>query len=102
MLKKPNREETEQEEDQEIIQPSAMGRHKFMVDFEATDLEHSRRTLWKWMLSYLSPFKRKFSLFLCLLLAGTIITAITPAMVASIIDRGIIREDSYHVLIMRL
>ncbi|MFW9879503.1 MAG: ABC transporter ATP-binding protein [Candidatus Thorarchaeota archaeon] len=99
MLNKPKQEESEEEE-QEIIQPTAMTRHSFMVDFEATDLENSRRTLWKWMLSYISPFRRKFLLFLILLLAGTIISAIVPAISASIIDRGIIREDSYYVLIM--
>ncbi|MFX0081619.1 MAG: ABC transporter ATP-binding protein [Candidatus Hodarchaeota archaeon] len=100
MLKKPNQEESEQVEEQEIIQPSAVTRPRFMVDFEAIDLEHSRRTLWKWMFSYLSPFKWKFSLFLIMLLAGTLISAITPAMSANIIDRGIIREDAYYVLIL--
>jgi ABC-type multidrug transport system fused ATPase/permease subunit len=100
LLNKPNQEESEQEEEQEIIKPSAMTHHRFMVDFEATDLEHSRRTLWKWMFSYLSPYRLKFLLFLILLLAGTIISAIVPAMSASIIDRGIIRGNSYFVLIM--
>ncbi|MFW9879090.1 MAG: ABC transporter ATP-binding protein [Candidatus Thorarchaeota archaeon] len=102
MLNKPNQEESEQKEDQEIIQPSAVTRHGFMVDFEAKDLDHSRRTLWKWMLSYISPFRREFLLYLVLLLVGTLITAITPAISARIIDHGIIREDAYYVLLMSI
>ena len=50
----------EQEEQQEIIQPMAVNRPRFMFDFEETELENPRRILWKWIISYLKPFKGKF------------------------------------------
>ncbi|MFX1377081.1 MAG: ABC transporter ATP-binding protein [Promethearchaeota archaeon] len=97
---KEEEREEQQEEEQEIIKPSAVNRPRFMVDFEPTELEHARRTLWKWIISYLIPYKWKFLLFLVFLLASTLISAVTPAISAIIIDRGIIRGDEYFILTM--
>ncbi|MFX1487640.1 MAG: ABC transporter ATP-binding protein [Promethearchaeota archaeon] len=98
MLEKPRQEESEEEK--EIVQPMAAMRPRFMIDYEEKELEHPRRTLWKWLISYLIPFKWKFFLFLGFLLVGTIITAITPGISANIIDHGIIPGNFYYVLIM--
>ena len=59
-------EEEEPEEQQEIIKPSATMRHGpgFMMDFEPTKLDHSRGELWRWLFSYLKPFRWKFTIFL--------------------------------------
>ncbi len=95
-----NKQEKEEEEQQEIIQPSAGGGHKFMMDFESSELEHSRRELWRWLFSYLKPFRGKFSLYLIFLLMGTIITAATPLITASIIDKGIITGNIQFILMM--
>ena len=95
-----NKQENEEEEQQEIIQPSAGSHHKFMMDFEAPELQHSRSTLWRWLLSYLKPFRGKFFIYLIFLLIGTLITAITPLITASIIDKGIIGTNIPFILIM--
>ena len=95
-----NKQEKEEEEQQEIIQPRAGGGHKFMMDFESSELEHSRRELWRWLFSYLKPFRGKFSLYLIFLLMGTIITAATPLITASIIDKGIITGNIQFILMM--
>ncbi len=95
-----NTQENEEEEQQEIIQPSASARHGFMMDFESSELEHSRGELWRWLFSYLKPFRRKFSLYLIFLLIGTLITAITPLITASIIDKGIITGNIQFILMM--
>ena len=95
-----NKQEKEEEEQQEIIQPRAGGGHKFMLDFESSELEHSRGELWRWLFSYLKPFRGKFSLYLILLLMGTIVTAITPLITASIIDKGIIAGNMPFIFIM--
>ncbi|MFX1323323.1 MAG: ABC transporter ATP-binding protein, partial [Promethearchaeota archaeon] len=105
MVKKSKREEIkvekeEEEEEKEIILPTATTRHGFMMDFETAELEHPRRTLWRWIISYLLPYKWKFILFLFFLLAGTVISAITPTISARIIDTGIIGGNFYYVLIM--
>ncbi|MFW9781528.1 MAG: ABC transporter ATP-binding protein [Candidatus Heimdallarchaeota archaeon] len=104
MVKKSKEEEMEideaEKEEKEIILPSASARHGFMMDFESTELEHPRKTLWKWIISYLLPYKWKFTLFLFFLLAGTVISAITPTISARIIDTGIIGGNFYFVLVM--
>jgi ATP-binding cassette subfamily B protein len=97
---KLNQQEDQEEEQQEIIQPTPVIRHRFMFDFEETELEHPRRTLWKWMISYILPLKWKFLLFLGLLLIGSVITALTPAISATIIDKGIIRGNLTYILVM--
>ncbi len=93
-------EEEEEEQQKEIIQPSASGGHKFMMDFDSTELEHSRTDLWRWMFSYLKPFRGKFSLYLISLLIGTLITSITPIITANIIDKGIITGNLPFILTM--
>jgi len=97
-----NKQENEEEEQQEIIQPSASAHHKFMMDFESSELEHSRGELWRWLFSYLKPFRGKFSLYLIILLMGTLITAITPLVTASIIDKGIIAGNIPFILMMSI
>jgi ABC-type multidrug transport system fused ATPase/permease subunit len=87
---KTETEEEEEEERQEIIQPSTSGHHKFMMDLEATELEHSRSKLWKWLFSYLKPFRGRFSIYLVFLLLGTIISTSTFLITANIIDKGIL------------
>ena len=87
----------EDEEEKVIIQPSASSRHKFMLEGEKAKLEHPRRILWKWLFSYLKPFRLKFTLFLCLLLIGTVITSVTPLLTASIIDNGIIKGNTNYI-----
>ena len=97
-----NKQENEEEEQQEIIQPSAGSHHKFMMDFEASDLQHSRSTLWRWLFSYLKPFRGKFSIYLIFLLMGTLITAITPLITLSIIEKGIIAGNIPFILMMSI
>jgi len=89
-----------EEEKKEIIQPSASTRRRFMFAGDKSNLEHPRKTLWKWMFSYLKSFRGKFSLYLVLLLIGTIISALSPIISASIIDRGIISGDTNFVLLL--
>ena len=88
-----NKPENEEEEQQEIIQPSATSHPRFMMAFEESKLEHSRATLWRWLFSYLKPFRWKVTLYLIFLLIGTIITASTPMIIAEIIDKGIIAQN---------
>jgi ATP-binding cassette subfamily B protein len=97
---KTETEEEEEEEQQEIIKPSTSGHHKFMMDIDSTELEHSRSKLWRWLFSYLKPFRGKFSLYLILLLAGTIITTSTSLITANIIDKGILTGNIPFTLIL--
>ena len=90
----------EEEQQKEIIQPSASMRHKFMLERDKTKLEYPRKFLWKWLISYLRPFRFKFSLFFCLLLFGTVVTSVTPLLTASIIDNGIVKGNLRYVLLM--
>jgi len=99
LVKEQTREESE-EEQKEIIQPSVSTRHKFMLEGVKANLTNKRKDLRKWLLSYLKPFRFKFSLFLCLLLIGTVITSVSPILIASVIDRGIVRGDVNHILVM--
>jgi len=89
-----------EEEKKEIIQPSASTRRRFMFEGDKSNLEYPRKTLWKWMFSYLKSFRGKFFLYLVLLLIGTIISALSPIISASIIDRGIISGDTNFVLLL--
>ncbi|MHA2123228.1 MAG: ABC transporter ATP-binding protein, partial [Promethearchaeota archaeon] len=70
------------------------------MDFDSSELEHSRSVLWRWMFSYLKPFRGKFSLYIILLLIGALITSVTPMITASIIDKGIITGNLPFILIM--
>lgn len=56
---------------------------------EKANLEHPRGDLWRWMLSYLRPFKWKYAFYLILLIAATIGTAYTPILTRNLIDQGI-------------
>ncbi|MHA1987944.1 MAG: ABC transporter ATP-binding protein [Promethearchaeota archaeon] len=91
-------EEEEEEEEKEIIQPSVGFRHKFMMDDEKVKLDNPRNELWGWLLSFMKPFKGKFVLFFIFLLLGTVIQSITPLLSASIIDLGIINNNSSYVI----
>ena len=95
-----NHNNKKEEEEVEIIQPSASMRHKFMMDTKNVKLEHPRRELWKWLFSYIKPYKWMFVTFLVLLLIGTLITSITPIISANIIDYGIIAGNSRYVINM--
>ncbi|MFX1529596.1 MAG: ABC transporter ATP-binding protein [Promethearchaeota archaeon] len=93
-----NEPENEEEEQQEIIKPSATSRPRFMMDFDESKLEHSRATLWRWLFSYLKPFRWKVNLYLIFLLISTIISASTPMITAKIIDKGIIAQNIPFIL----
>ena len=93
-------EEEEEEEEKEIIQPTVGFGHKFMMDDEKAKLDNPRKKLWGWLLSFMRPFKGKFIFFLILLLLGTVIQSITPLLSASIIDFGIINNNSSYVINM--
>ena len=92
--------EEEEEEEKEIIQPTVGFGHKFMMDDEKAKLDNPRKKLWGWLLSFMRPFKGKFIFFLILLLLGTVIQSITPLLSASIIDFGIINNNSSYVINM--
>ncbi len=89
-----------EEEPKEIIKPSASTRRRFMFEGDKSKLEHQRKELWKWIISYLKPFRGKFSLYMVFLLIGTIISALSPIIAARIIDKGIIPGDAYFVLFL--
>ncbi|MHA2181052.1 MAG: ABC transporter ATP-binding protein, partial [Promethearchaeota archaeon] len=95
-----DREIEEEEEEKEIIQPSVGFRHKFMMDDEKVQLDNPRKELWGWLLSFMKPFKGKFIIFFILLLLGTVIQSITPLLSASIIDFGIINNNSSYIIIV--
>ena len=97
-----NKQEDDEEEQQEIIKPSAGNRHGFMMDFEPSELDHSRGELWRWLFSYLKPFRGNFSFYLILMLMGTIITSVTPLITATIIDNGIMAENIPFILMMSI
>lgn len=95
-----NNHNNKEKEEAEIIQPSATHRSKFFMDLEKKKLEHPRRELWKWLFSYIKPFKWKFLAFFILLLIGTLITSITPLISANIIDLGIVAGNSQYIIVM--
>ena len=91
----------ENEEEKEIIQPRVGGMHRgFMMDSGPSKLEHPRRELWKWLFSYLGPYKGKFITLFVFLLIGTLITSISPIISANIIDNGIVAKDSIYIVFM--
>ncbi|MFX0000224.1 MAG: ABC transporter transmembrane domain-containing protein [Candidatus Hermodarchaeota archaeon] len=95
-----NNHNNKEKEEVEIIQPSATHKPHFFMDSEKKKLEHPRRELWKWLFSYIKPFKWKFVTFFILLLIGTLITSITPLISANIIDLGIIAGNSQYIIVM--
>ncbi len=95
-----NNHNKKEKEEAEIIQPSASHRPHFFMDSEKKKLEHPRKDLWKWLFSYIIPFKGKFVTFFILLLIGTLITSITPLISANIIDLGIVAGNSRYIIVM--
>ncbi|MFW9987659.1 MAG: ABC transporter transmembrane domain-containing protein [Candidatus Odinarchaeota archaeon] len=86
--------------EEDIIKPSASTRQRFMLEGDKSVLDHPRRKLWRWMISYLKPQKFKFFLFFFFLLLSTIISTLNPIFSANIIDKGIVAQDSNYVVIM--
>ncbi|MFX1567193.1 MAG: ABC transporter ATP-binding protein [Promethearchaeota archaeon] len=95
-----NKYKDNDEEREEIIKPSASTRQRFMLEGDKSKLDHPRKELWRWLISYLKPQKSKFILFFIFLLIATIISALTPIFSANIIDKGIVMKNSYFVVIM--
>ncbi|MFX1298913.1 MAG: hypothetical protein ACFFD2_29140, partial [Promethearchaeota archaeon] len=76
------------EEREDIIKPSASTRQRFMLEGDKRKLDHPRKELWRWLISYLKPQKLGFFLFFIFLLVATVISSLTPIFSANIIDRG--------------
>ena len=95
-----NNHKNKEKEETEIIQPSASQRPRFFMESGKTKLVHPRGTLWRWLFSYIKPYKWKFVTFFILLLFGTLITSITPIISANIIDRGIEAGDLQYIIYM--
>jgi ABC-type multidrug transport system fused ATPase/permease subunit len=94
-MSSPNKDEEEQKRD--IIQPSASTRSRFMFEDGKAKLDHPRNLLWRWLFSYLTPFKLKFILFFTFLVISTVITSYMPIIAANIIDDGIIKGDVQYI-----
>ncbi|UCC20721.1 MAG: ATP-binding cassette domain-containing protein [Promethearchaeota archaeon] len=71
-----------------------------MLEGDKSPLDHSRKILWKWLLTYLKPMRLKFFVYFIFLLIGTIITSISPILSANIIDRGIVMKDTYYIILL--
>ena len=95
-----NNHNNKKEEEVEIIQPSASMRHKFMMDTKNVKLEHPRRELWKWLFSYIKPYKWTFATFLPFMSLSSSCSSIIPIISANIIDYGIIAGNSRYVINM--
>ena len=91
---------SDDEETEEIIKPSASTRQRFMLEGDKSKLDHPRKELWRWLISYLKPQKLEFFLFFIFLLGATVISALSPIFSANIIDRGIVTKNAYYVVIM--
>jgi len=87
-------------EEKEIIQPNIRSRPHFMMGEGKSKLEHPSNVLWRWLFSYIKPFRMKFISFLILLIIGSLISSITPLISASIIDNGIVAADSEYIIYM--
>ena len=97
-----NQNNNQKKEEVEIVQPSASQRRgpHFMMGSEKKKLEHPRKELWRWLFSYIKPFKWKFVVFFILLLIGTLISSITPIISANIIDLGIVAGNPQYIILM--
>ncbi|MFX1503845.1 MAG: ABC transporter transmembrane domain-containing protein, partial [Promethearchaeota archaeon] len=95
-----NKTENDDEEREEIIKPSASTRQRFMLEGDKSRLDHPRKELWRWLISYLKAHKLKFFLFFIFLLISTVISALSPIFSANIIDKGIVRKNPYYVIIL--
>ena len=49
--------------EKEIIKPSASTRHRFMLEGDKSPLDHPRKVLWKWLITYLKPMQLKFLIY---------------------------------------
>ena len=85
---------------EEIIKPSASTRQRFMLEGDKSKLDHPRKQLWRWLISYLKPQKFEFFLFFIFLLVSTMISALTPIFSSNIIDRGIVTKNAHYIVIM--
>ncbi|HDZ17682.1 MAG TPA: ABC transporter ATP-binding protein, partial [archaeon] len=65
-------------------------------------LDNPRKILWKFLFSYLKPFRGSFIQFIFLLLLGTSIMSISPIISALIIDNGIMANNTQFVLNMSI
>ncbi|MFX1378805.1 MAG: ABC transporter transmembrane domain-containing protein [Promethearchaeota archaeon] len=92
--------ENDDEEREEIVKPSASTRQRFMLEGDKRKLDHPRRELWRWLISYLKPQKLEFFLFFIFLLLATVISALSPIFSANIIDRGIVTKNAIYIVMM--
>jgi len=90
----------DQKTEKEIRQPMSGGHGRFLFGEDNKKLDNPRKILWKYLFSYLKPFRRSFLLFFFLLLIGTSIISISPLISALIIDNGIIAQNPRFVLYM--
>ena len=90
------------EPEKEIRQPMSGGHGRFLFGEDNKKLDNPRKILWKYLFSYLKPFRRSFLLFFFLLLIGTSIMSISPIITALIIDKGIIAQNPKFILNMSL
>ncbi len=91
-----------EEPEKKIRQPMAGGHGRFLLGEDNKKLDNPRKKLWKFLFSYLKPFRGSFILFLILLLMGTSIISISPIITAFIIDNGIVAGDAQFVLNMSI
>jgi len=91
-----------EEPEKEIRQPRAGGHGRFLFGEDNKKLDNPRKKLWKFLFSYLKPFRGSFILFLILLLMGTSIISISPIITAFIIDNGIVAQNAQFILNMSI
>jgi len=90
------------EPEKEIRQPMAGGHGRFLFGEDNKKLDNPRKILWKFLFSYLKPFRGSFIQFIFLLLLGTSIMSISPIISALIIDNGIMANNIQYVLNMSI
>ena len=90
------------EPEKEIRQPMAGGHGRFLFDEDNKNLDNPRKILWKFLFSYLKPYRGSFILFTLLLLIGSGIQSISPIISANIIDFGVIAQNPQFVLNMSI
>ncbi len=95
-----NNHNNQKKEEPKIVQPSASQRPHFFMGSGKSKLEHPRRMLWRWLLSYIKSFRWRFVTFFILLLIGTLITSISPIISANIIDLGIVAGNPQYIIYM--
>jgi len=91
------------EPEKEIRQPMS-GTHRGPMWFDENDkeLDNPRNVLWKFLFSYLKPYRGKLITFMILMLIGTAIMSLSPIISASIIDYGIIAQNAQFILLTSL